>query len=969
MDSFYPNGSFVRPSLTAPSACLLRYGRRLACRTVLLGAVTILGMSVLTASAQVRIGNEAQVALPTSAHYSSAVNVRPGNGEVVSFNPPIFSWFYNTNHLVGVEMNPNGWPDTIWMWTNAFQFQVATQANFGGTLAVDVTTPVNFYNFLSPLDTSATRQFWWRVKYIRNGTPYWTNAYTFTVANGATNWDRSLLASTNYLATNAVHPFFCFRAGQQASIYAWMQTQPEFAALMNLATLCTNDSWFKNHAEWPLQAGPNPSYAAYNPPDAYVRVNRLGAVLTLWALSGENRWTNASMTGWLVTNLAHVVNWYNSPSNNLAMVDYAMPASSVELPRLITATYDWMYHYLGADTSTFNGRLRTNALLGLERTMMYYTHNMFWQDAPYTGGANFRLDWAYPRTTENAPWSGLAKLGISHFIADVHCVLPVALVIQNESAHGRFAFNWMVNYMLARSSPYAGFAAHHVGPYGYADNHTYTGGAGNMFNAFMQLSQAYPEAGIEKTDFARRFPDWWTRMNPYRMRKYHGPYGDGSPAHTGNHSGFLGARNRGWDLAAFSRSGLAMQAYNLNAEFFAAPIVAEWNYLPLRWHFTNTPAPVTNTTSAVYPEDGYVIASSKSPSLFDCYTNGVGFSLQARPRGSTSGHDTYSDLSFDLWAYGTQLTDGGGMWLDAYGYTAAAAPTLFVNGYGAGDYGIGVYGYSPVLPAIASIAAFTNSGTNFVYACADGTGMFTNKYHPQSNVVTKVRRHILFPRSKYWVIYDEFGTRTPATFAFRWHIPWAFRYSAGSALANETVFSGNRIGSNSLAMTPNGFTYVAGNHADASYPNPPRIPVHVQFANAPSTYGVFNAVGVNSLGVGTANARGTSATNSTFNPFLNRTYATVNPDRAVGMWVTNRVAATNWSLMTVIVPQQKGVAAPIIERLDDTTVAVTYDGVTETNTFGTNYTGAFTYRVEYAGPRSKLNVQVPQGVRVAPPGQ
>jgi hypothetical protein len=937
---------------------------------VLLGAVTILGMSVLTASAQVRIGNEAQVALPTSAHYSSVVNVRPGNGETVMFNPPVFSWFYNTNHLVGWEMNPNGFNNTIWEWTNSFNFQVATQANFGGTLAVDVTTPVNFYNFLSPLDTSATRKFWWRVKYVRTNTAYWTNGpYTFTLGNGATNWDRSMLADTNYLATNSVHPFFCFRAGEQASIYSWIKTQPEYFAIANNAMLGTNNSWFKDHSEWPLQATPNPTLAATVPADAYVRINRLGSILMLWALSGDNRWTNASMTGWLVTNLSHVVNWHNSPANNLAMVDYAMPAGSQELPMLITATYDWMYEYLGANTATFNGRLRTNALLGLERTMLFYTHDSFWQDAPHSGGGVYRYDWAYPSTTENAPWQGLTKLGISHIIMMNHDVLPIALTIQNDSSHGRFAFNWMLNYMIARSSPYAGFAAHHVGPYGYTDDHTYTGGNGNMFAAFMHIGHSYPQAAIEKTEFARRFPDWHTRMNPYRMRKYHGPYGDFSPWGARNHSRFLGYRGRGWDLAAFSRSGLAMQAYKINSEFNTTFNAAEWFAMPLRWHFTNTPAPVTNTTSAVYPEDGYVIASQISPSLPSAYTNGVGFSFQARPRGSTRGHDIYSDLSFDLWAYGTQLTDAGGANLDDYGYYAASSPTLFVNGYGEGDYAINPYGRSPVLPVIASIIGFTNSGTNFVYACADGTGMFTNKYHPLSNIVTKVRRHILFPRSKYWVVFDEFGTRTPATFAFRWHIPWAFRYASGSALANETVFTGNRIGSNSLAMTPNGFTYVAGNYADEDYPNPPRVPVHVLFANAPNTYGVFNAVGVNSLGVNTANARSTSATNSTFNPFLNRTYATVNPDRAVGMWVTNRIAATNWSLMTVIVPQQKGVDAPVIERLNDTTVVVTYDGVTETNTFGTNYTGAFTYRVEYTGPRGTLNVQVPQGVRVAPPGQ
>ena len=126
-------------------------------------------------------------------------------------------------------------------------------------------------------------------------------------------------------------------------------------------------------------------------------------------------------------------------------------------------------------------------------------------------------------------------------------------------------------------------------------------------------------------------------------------------------------------MAGVARSGVARQAYELNAEFHAATSVASWTDLPLRWHYKDSlPALKTNTTSAVYVEDGYVAASSKSPSEFDCYTNGVGFSMRARPRGSLNGHDVYTDGSVDMWAYGAQLTDGGGAGLDQYGYVVCA---------------------------------------------------------------------------------------------------------------------------------------------------------------------------------------------------------------------------------------------------------------------------------------------------------
>ncbi len=914
--------------------------------------------------AAVRIGSESALPDSTSAHYSSVMNVRPGPTEVVSNNPPIFSWFYVTNHMAGGEQNPNGFYPNVFTQTNAFQFQISTQLSFAGPLVEDVSTPMNFYNFLRPLNTNATRKFWWRVKYVSNNTPYWTNGpYPFTISANATNWDRSILADPVYRATNGVHPLFCFREGEQAGIWSWIQTQnPEAQNLFNRATAATNAAYFKNPAEWPVNASPNPNYAAPNPPDAFNRVNDLGAVLLLWTVSGDNRWTNASMTGWLVTNLAHVVNWHNSPSNNWIWTDYGQPAGNPQLVRLLCATYDWMYDHLGSDTRTFNGQLRTNALWGMKMISRFWTHNSFWSASPTVTGHLILTNGYdhYKMSEQCVQWSSWPKIGSSHITTDTSIAMVAAFVGQADDPDCGFAYEWILNYMLARTSPYAGFAAHHIGPFGYVDNAIFER---SVLSGLMVIDVAYPQAQLRRTDFCQRFPEWYTRMLPYGQRKFHGAYGDGAP--NGAWGTFMGDARRGFDLAAVSRSGLARQLWDLNREHAVALAdnTAQWDHLPLRWHYRVLPAPETNTTSAVYPEDGYVMASQISPSEFGCYTNGVGFSMRASPRGSSQGHNIPANLAPDMWAYGAQLTDGGGAGLDEYSSRAAGSPGLFVNGYGEGDVGFSLYGFSPTVPVQARIVNFTNSGTDFVYTCADGTAMFTNSYHPLRTLVTKVKRHIFFVRSKYWIVYDEFAANSPATFAFRWHVPWAFRVAAsGSALTNETAFTGNRFGSNSFAVAAGGFTYVAGNYADWSFPNPPRVPVHVQFANATNDYGIFAATGINALGAGTLNVMGTAATNSTLNPLLNRTYATYNPDRAAGLWVTNRTPRKTWELMTVIVPQRIGVAAPVITPLDESTVRVTYDGVTETTTFGTNYVGLYTYRIEKMAA-SKTPPGIPTGVR------
>jgi hypothetical protein len=514
--------------------------------------------------------------------------------------------------------------------------------------------------------------------------------------------------------------------------------------------------------------------------------------------------------------------------------------------------------------------------------------------------------------------------------------------------------------MLARTTPYAGFAAHHAGPYGYVWGHTFKSTGAGIVNAQMALDLAYPQAQLHRTDFSRGFPEWYCRLNPYRMRRYHGPYGDGGNYSDYNNAGHIGYRSVGEDMASVMRSGIAEQHYKINVPFHSpapSPIPTE---MIMRWHYRNRPPLETNTTSKVYVEDGYVAASSISPSLPDCYTNGVGFSMRARPRGSVGGHDTWTDGSLDMWAYGAQITDGGGAGLHNYDYRPESAPTLMVNGIG--QYGVPPTHLDPPLPVQASICAFTNNGTNFVYTAAELSGLFTNGYHPLSNLVTKVKRHVLFPRSMYWVFYDEFSSKSNATFMWRWHVPWVFRYApSGGAFPNEASFTGGRFGSNSLAMSTNGFTYVAGNYTDVNYNDtPPRVNVYVAFANATNQFGVFNATGTNSLFKDTANAIGTSATNSTLNPFINggQTREAVHPDRAVGMWVTNRVASTNWHLMTVVVPQKPGVPPPVIQRIDDYTVAVTYDGVTETNTFGTSYSGPATYRVDLIATGDPLTKNV-----------
>jgi len=65
-----------------------------------------------------------------------------------------------------------------------------------------------------------------------------------------------------------------------------------------------------------------------------------------------------------------------------------------------------------------------------------------------------------------------------------------------------------------------------------------------------------------------------------------------------------------------------------------------------------------------------------SPDTTDCF-NQLGFVFEARPGGS-DGHSNYSDLSYQIWAYGTTITDAGEARLIAMG-NSYESYTVLVN--------------------------------------------------------------------------------------------------------------------------------------------------------------------------------------------------------------------------------------------------------------------------------------------------
>ncbi len=848
------------------------------------------GMSVPTVPAQTRIGNEALKELPSSAAYSGVVNIRPGNGEVTEFNPPVFSWFYVSNIVTAS-------PDNAAMWE--FQFQVSTNTAFTNNI-VNKRTPSNLYNTLAPFTnadgSTFTRPLYWRVGYVTPGgaTNLWGSTNTFVISANATIWDRSMLADETYLASKYTHPHVLFTAQTRPAVYQFSQTNnpAEWALLLAYHNISMSAAWWTNSAAW-------------SPTDGSVlsRTLMLGSTMTYWALS-----QNPAVTNHLAANYQRFVDWYLAV--HYEFEDYGGNGSQPWALHCLVLGYDWLYPIL-------NTQQKSNAVFAIQRTARFYNRNAFWSTRALSGHWELDTTGAYnePRLI---PWYNSARCGTSHQWRDSAIVSTLALAAYGLGGDAREFYDLWINYMIGRTHFTGGFAAINQGR-GYAS--VSMRGGGLIWNtvAFMSV---FPEAQLNRIQTLNGFADWFSRMTPPGYRGTHGMSGDGGDGVTANFTAYWNAVDFR-DLALLTRSGEAWQAH-LNEKAFGPSTSDTYFYqIPSTYTIWPPPAPKASSDAKLFAEDGWVIASSKPANAIDAFTNGLGFIFAARPRGTEGGHSINCDGAVELWAYGAKVTDGGAWNLDPYGYRPEAQDTLFVNGQGMQvNSSYGNYSGEPVLPWYARIAAYRTS-PEFTYALGDITPAFTNKYNPQNDNVLKVKRHVLFSRTgKYFVLYDELAARTPSTFHWQWHV------------LQPTVTN----------LTTSGFRYSSADRAGRNITN----------------Y-VFHA----SAGLAFTNMTGANVLK---NPHTGATFSDQGDPyrRAHALWYRNATLATNFTFLSVIVPQEPGKTAPSFSRIDNNTVVVTYDGVTETNTFGTNYTGAFTYRVDLAGDRRQLDVEV-RGVRLGTP--
>lgn len=832
-----------------------------------------------------RIGADATLELPTSALWSSIINFVPGDGETVSINPPIFKWSY---HPMPQQANDG----TV----RSFRFQVAYESSFRSPV-VNILTSNNVYNCLAPF-TNASAPIHWRVAYLDpviGATNAWSAVRQFRISGTARTWDRSMLADPAYLAAKGVHPHMLFNADNRESMLAFLHTNnvPTWNYVTNWTYSSITQSWWNTPSATNVYSG---EWA-----------KRVASVAFLWQLTRDPVLRDSNPAAALNDMATYYLQF------QWDMKDVVSGGADISFIRCLGYGYDWLYEILTpAQRATVLGAIEANCRWILRRYWWYSS----------AGDPNRIYPGPYTVPRDRAP-----LIGGSHQNVNYLATMIAALAAYPDSASIHEFLEYGLNYALAQ-----------VYPFGTGDGlnqgrlYLYYGAFGRNYalHVAMNLDILFPEAQWRSHPFWNGVAEWWEHMNPIGMAQGHEPWGDTG---WGRQSMWQYLDHR--DLALFVASPEAYQhhknEYAIRDRYIPPDDFGTMCFL---YHYSTPPLRTNAFSARVFPGEGWAIAASQPPNTPDAFTNGVGFIFQARPRGSEVSHSTFSDGSFQMWAYGAMLTDAGS---GNYSKHSMQHYTLLVDG-------LGMYTQQrfPIEPWYSRLIAWTNS-TALTYVAADltrayvrsnvavgGYGLtsdFATRYSgaPLSHV-TNVNRHLVFPRKKYFVVYDVLQTTRPATFSWLYHV-----------LEPTAV----------VKVSDCSFRYTATNYYNGS-----NVTVYVQHIVRPDLMTLTNMSG-------TANVRR--------NPITGEDYTSIEDShfRAHAIWVSNSRPTNDWHFMTVIYPVRWDDVAPVITRVDDYTARIQHGSENDTVSFNSNNTTASIVvdvaRVGAAPPAS------PTGIRVVSP--
>jgi hypothetical protein len=677
---------------------------------------------------------------------------------------------------------------------------------------------------------------------------------TFTMPADAVKWDRSMFTNTAWLISKtALHPHLYFTSAERPAVLKWCQTSQwasAWLAISNRAFQTITQTWWNTPAardlyDWPW---------------------RIAEIALVYLLTTNSFLLSADPME-AATQFAEY--WFSNR--------FDLQESNEDKLGLMALIYDWLYPHM-------TGVQRTTVRSAIESTCRYFLHSYWWFGDPAPPDRNY-----LPPSKISA--GSAAMLGSSHPTRAAGAGLMCALAAMGESEFLRALFPYVMNYSIAQFGPYVDDGGPINQGRGYLQGQLGWGRAAPSILA----SSVFPEARLQSNPRWRGIVEFMMHMEPILFSQVNEPWGDlgkGRPTY------WLSYYMR--DLALYAQSAEGWRHYLRaieNSDRYIGPPDVRQLLIPYRFP---PPGEAAASTVFVNPDGGWAISASKPPNSYDAYTNGVGFITHARPRGSEVNHSEFTDGEVQMWAYGATITDGG---VGSYRKHPMYHNCLLVDGIGT---------WLPQRPLhdwFSRLIAWTNTDA-FTYVAMDITRAFNRSnftiggynlnnaavnFYSTHKVphVSLVERHIVFPRKKYWVIFDRLQTTSNATFTWKWNV------LEPTAVVNTNTV----VGANTNSW---GFSYSCTNHYNGS-----NVFVFVGHVSDPGALSVIHLAGTDYARYNPITGEDYGATDGDPNPRWNHT-----------IWVSNSTKTTNWHFLSVVFPRRWDMREPEIQGIPGDNSAV-----------------------------------------------
>ena len=299
------------------------------------------------------------------------------------------------------------------------------------------------------------------------------------------------------------------------------------------------------------------------------------------------------------------------------------------------------------------------------------------------------------------------------------------------------------------------------------------------------------------------------------------------------------------------------------------------------------------------------MAASESPYTRSTFLNGAGFIFECRSLGGVS-HGLRNDLTYQLWAYGQELNfPSAGVGVEdsqcgatCYMNNVIGTNVISINGV---DQANGL----PYYKHVCHLYAYRNE-KDYVYAAGDAAAAVSTyrwswsqdvKQHTEGNL-KDMKRHILFVKNRYFVIFDNLRAERPLKYSWKEHIYYDHDFSFDTGSMRMRFKLGN-------------------------------VPVQIVQIGDPSKLEGFDLLNEQALTH--------PYTGKKYNTGLESSMSSKHVFPIHHPWISNKNLSAEFYFFTIIYPTRPGDAEPQIIRLDNLTAEiVNNDGSHDIISFASN---------------------------------